>query len=386
MKAMRGSATVLLVLMAMACGSTTATGATHVVVEAVSGGWNYALALKSDGSVWSWGANDDGELGDGGIGATNILVPAPIKSLTHGVIAIAAGWDAGVALKSDGSVWTWGKNDRGQLGNGTTTSSGTPSKVTTLSGKVTAIAAGLAFVLVLKSDGTVWGWGDDFQGQLGDGGNTDKPTPVKVQGLTARVVAIAAGKAHSLAIQADGAVWSWGDNGSGALGTQTPDVFQNTPVRVQGFSGRAIGIAAGLDHSAAIRSDGSLWWWGREFVPSGDYMGTDEPAPMAGLSNVKQVLGGWDFFVALESNGSVSSWGYNLGDLGNGDGQSSLTDPVLVTGMESGVVAIGIGVENGFAITSKGLVWSWGNNNHGELGNGKADPEGGSLSPVVVSF
>ncbi len=375
------AAAVILLLVAACSQSTTLTSA-HIVVKSVSGGWNYALALKSDGSVWSWGANDDGQLGNGTTGATDTLVPAPIKSLSHGVIAIAAGWDAAVALKADGSVWTWGKNDRGQLGNGATTSSGTPIKVAGLAGRVTAIAAGLAFVLVLKADGTVWGWGDDYQGQLGDGNNADMPTPVKAQRLTARVVAIAAGKAHSLAIESDGSVWGWGDNSSNQLGVDTPGAYQNTPVRVQGLSGRAVAIAAGLEHSAAIDSSGSLWWWGRIFAPTGAYMGTDSPSLMQGLAHVNQVAGGWDFFIALESNGSVWSWGENLGTLGNGSGDSSLMDAVQVVGLQSGVVAIGIGVEDGYAITSTGAAWSWGNNNHGELGNGTADPEGGSDSPV----
>jgi alpha-tubulin suppressor-like RCC1 family protein len=340
------------------------------------------MALKSDGSVWAWGANDDGQLGNGTTKGS--LVPTRVTNLARGVTAIAAGWDSGVALKSDGSVWTWGNNDRGQLGNGTTAPSTRPARVTGLAGKVTAIAAGSAFVLVLKSDGTVWAWGDDFQGQLGDGRNTDTTTPVKVQGLTRKVIAVAAGKAHSLAIESDGMVWAWGDNGSGALGARTGDVFQNTPIRVQGLSGRTTFVAAGLDHSAAIQSDGSVWMWGRKFIPSGDYMGTDEPQKMPGLSHVREVAGGWDFFVALESNGSVWSWGENLDTLGDGPGDS-LAQPVAVLGLRSGVVAIGVGVQDGYAIVSKGALWSWGNNNDGELGNNTIDPEGGSDHPVAVT-
>jgi alpha-tubulin suppressor-like RCC1 family protein len=366
-----------------ACGSSSVSA--KVVVKAVSGGWNYALALKSDGSVWAWGANDSGQLGNGTTAGS--LVPVPVKSLAHGVIAIAAGWDSGVALKSDGSVWTWGANDRGQLGDGSNAASNVPVRVSGLGGHVTAIAAGDSYALTVKSDGTVWGWGDDYQGQLGDGQNANTITPVSVHGLTGRVVAISAGKAHSLAIEADGSVWAWGDNGGHALGVDTSDVFQNTPVRVEGLSGRALAVAAVVDHSAAIESDGTLRSWGREFLPSGEYMGTDTPTPMPGLTHVKQIAGGWSFFVALEANGSVWAWGENLGTLGDGSGHDSPTNPVAVLGLDKGVVVIGTGVENGYAVTSTGAVWSWGNNNHGELGNGTVDPEGGSDAPVrMTSF
>jgi alpha-tubulin suppressor-like RCC1 family protein len=382
MKISGASIGAVIVLLSVACESNTPA---HVVVKSVSGGWNYALALKSDGSVWSWGANDDGELGNGATAES--LAPRAIKTLSTGVVAIAAGWDAGVALKSDGSVWTWGKNDRGQLGDGTNVSSSTPTRVAALKGKVTAIAAGLGFVLVLKLDGTVWGWGDDFQGQLGNGDNTDSPTPVAVQGLTAKVVSIAAGKAHSLAIEADGSVWAWGDNGSHQLGRNTADAYQSTPLRVDGLSGRAVAVAGGLDHSAAILTDGTAWTWGRAFIPSGDYMGSDTPTQVPSLMSVKQVAGGWDFFVALEANGSVVSWGENLGTLGDGTGHDSLTNPVAVLGLEKGMTVIGTAVSDGYAVASSGAVWAWGNNNHGELGDGVKDPSGGSDSPVrVVGF
>jgi alpha-tubulin suppressor-like RCC1 family protein len=378
-KAIRASVGAFIVLISVACGSNTPA---HAIVKSVSGGWNYTLALKSDGSVWSWGGNDDGELGNGT--SAESLAPHGVKTLSSGVVAIAAGWDAGVALKSDGSVWTWGKNDRGQLGDGTNVSSSTPTRVAALKGRVTAIAAGLDFVLVLMSDGTVWGWGFNYAGQLGNGDYTDSPTPVAVQGLTAKVVAIAAGKAHSLAIEADGSVWAWGDNGSNQLGRHTAEAYQSMPLRVDGLGGRAVAVAGGLEHSAVILTDGTVWTWGRAFIPSGDYMGSDTPMQMPGLAGVKQVVGGWDFFVALEANGSVRSWGENLDTLGDGTGNDSLTNPVAVLGLDKGVTAIGTAVSDGYAVASSGAVWAWGNNNHGELGNGVKDPSGGSDSPVRV--
>jgi alpha-tubulin suppressor-like RCC1 family protein len=369
------------VVLAAACASTASAPAV-VTVKQVSGGWNHALALKSDGSVWAWGGNTNGELGDGTTAGT--LVPIQVKAIGRKVIAIAAGWDSSVALKADGSVWAWGANDRGQLGSGSNVPSSTPVKVTGLNGRFTAIAAGLGFGLALRSDGTVWGWGDDFQGQLGNGSNDDTTTAVEAVGLAGRVVAIAAGKAHSLALKSDGTLWAWGDNGSHALGADTAGVFQNTPVAVQGLGAGVVAMAGGLEHSAAVKSDGSVWSWGRAFIPSGDYMGTLTPTQVPGLTGVKQVAGGWDFFIALESNGSVWAWGQNLGDLGDGSGRDSLTNPVHVLGLDKGVVAIAAAQEDGYAVRSDHSVWAWGNNNYGELGNGTKDPQGGSNVPVAV--
>jgi alpha-tubulin suppressor-like RCC1 family protein len=205
--------------------------------------------------------------------------------------------------------------------------------------------------------------------------------------LTAKVMSIAAGKAHSLAIEADGSVWAWGDNSGNQLGRDTAGPYQNTPLRVDGLSGRAVAVAGGLDHSAAILTDGTVWTWGRAFIPSGDYMGSDAPMQMPGLMSVKEVVGGWDFFVALEANGSVRSWGENLGTLGDGTGHDSLTKPVAVLGLDKGMTVIGSAVSDGYAVASSGAVWAWGNNNYGELGNGVKDPSGGSNSPVrVVTF
>jgi Regulator of chromosome condensation (RCC1) repeat/Carboxypeptidase regulatory-like domain len=133
-----------------------------------------------------------------------------------------------VFLKGDGTVWAWGSNSNGQLGNGTTTDSSTPVQVSGLSG-VTAVAAGSAHAIALKGDGTVWAWGSNSNGQLGNGTTTDSSTPVQVSGLSG-VTAVAAGSAYTIALKGDGTVWAWGSNSNGQLGNGTTDSLSPVPV------------------------------------------------------------------------------------------------------------------------------------------------------------
>ena len=191
----------------------------------------HTIALKSDGTVWAWGANQAGQLGDGThIDNTDIIhagIPVQVSSLS-GVTAIAGGRDHTAALKSDGTVWAWGYNYYGQLGDGTTTNSYTPVQVSSLSG-VTAIAGGYYHTIALKSDGTVWTWGNNDIGQLGDGTTNNRLTPVQVSGLSG-VTAIAGGYSHTIALKSGGTVWAWGYNKDGQLGNVTIKNW-STPVQ-----------------------------------------------------------------------------------------------------------------------------------------------------------
>src|SRR5439155_1304132 len=191
----------------------------------IAGGSAHSLVARVDGLVMAWGANGSGQLGDN----TTVTrsVPALVTGAT-GVTFVAAGIGGlhSVALKSDGTVLTWGANSSGQLGDGTITQRLTPVSVSGLTG-VTAIAAGSSFTLALKGDGTVWASGENDLGQLGDGTLTMRTVPVRVIALTP-VTSVAAGGDHSLALTSDGVVWTWGKNGSGQLGDNTT-VSRSTP-------------------------------------------------------------------------------------------------------------------------------------------------------------
>jgi len=234
--------------------------ATDDVFLMLAGGIYHTLALRSDGTVWAWGQNGAGQLGDGT--TTNRKTPVRVLELTD-VVGVA-GSNHSLALKSDGTVWAWGYNNSGQLGDGTTTDRNTPVQVLGITG-VVSIAAGTWHNLALKNDGTVWAWGYNNNGQLGDGTTTLRTTPVQVLGITG-VVSIAAGSWHSLAFKNDGTVWAWGYNNYGQLGDGTT-TQRNTPVQVSGLTGIAgltgvVDIAAGYFHSLALKSDGTVWAWG----------------------------------------------------------------------------------------------------------------------------
>jgi alpha-tubulin suppressor-like RCC1 family protein len=258
-------------------------------VIAIAGGAYHYLAVRSDGSAWAWGENTFGGLG---IGTTQDYVnnvPAQVLGLS-GVTAVAGGGHHSLALKSDGSVWAWGWNVRGQLGNGTGNDSDVPVQVPGLSG-VTAIAAGSEHSLAVRSDGSVWAWGLNEDGQLGNGTTIDSSIPVQVSGLSG-VTAIAAGWEDSLAVRSDGTAWAWGDNTYGELGNGT-SINSSIPVRVSGLSGvtavasncvSLTATAGGAAHSLAVTSDGSVWGWGYNgYGELGDGTNTTSNVPVLSL-------------------------------------------------------------------------------------------------------
>lgn len=195
----------------------------------ITGGGFFSLALMPNHRLKAWGANENGQLGDGSY--TDRSAPVDVSSVLSDVVQVSAGWRHAVAVTSAGTVWTWGDNTYGEIGNGMTSTTGMsiPYQVAGLS-NVTAVSGGDRFTAALKSDGTVWTWGWNGFGQLGDGTFSDRSTPVQVIGLS-DVIYLAARDYHVLVIKSDGSVWAWGSGGNGELGNNDT-VDKNTPVRV----------------------------------------------------------------------------------------------------------------------------------------------------------
>lgn len=355
--------------------------ASELVIPRLSGGAYHSLALKSNGTVWAWGSNGYGQLGN--VDTEDSIIPTEINDFDD-IIAITGGSFHNLALRSDGTVWAWGYNKNGQLGNGTIASSSVPVQVSDLS-DVIAIDVGEFYLtnsisnvypahsIALKSDGTVWAWGQNWYGQLGNGTATGSTVPIQVEGLGG-VTAIAAGGAHNLALKSDGTVWAWGSNGYGQLGNGTT-TSSFAPVQVSDL-GDVIAVACGYDHSLALKSDGTAWAWGYNAdgqLGNGSRISALTPVQISELSDITFIAGGGFHSLALKLDGTVWAWGSNWrGQLGNGkSGEgSNATTPIQVSGL-SDITAIAGGLEHSLALRLDGTVWAWGYNKNGQLGNGK---------------
>jgi RHS repeat-associated protein len=303
-------------------------------VIAVAGGSFTGYALKSDGTVWAWGNGYDGELGNGGTADSH--TPVRVGSLT-GVTAIAGSGGNGYALKSDGTVWSWGLNPSGQIGDGTTTTRLSPVQVKNLTG-VSAIAAasGSETAYAMKSDGTVWSWGDNSSGQLGNGSTAASTgTAVQVKNFTG-ATAIAAGVSDGYALKSDGTVWSWGDGYYGQLGTGGT-TQSAVPVQVGGLTGIAA-IAAGGHSAYATRADGTARSWGNNShgqLGNGTTTNAKTPVVVSTLTSVIAVAANYESSYAL-AGGTIPVAGSVPPRQLPGDGNPCLPCPLVQSGTGSG--------------------------------------------------
>ncbi|SEU37220.1 Alpha-tubulin suppressor [Myxococcus fulvus] len=359
------------------------------VDRAVAGGTYHSLFLQRNGEVYSWGQNLAGQLGTGSINNTPVASPTKPVGLPR-IKAIAAGQTHSLALDMDGRVWAWGKNDFGQLGLGATGGLVTvPTRVSGLS-SIQAISANGNFSLALGQDGRVWAWGQNASGQVGAGAvSTAESTPRQVNSLPT-IRAIAAGHNHALALDADGKVWGWGRNDFGQVGTGTAGGTVLTPSMMATLSGIKA-IAAGAAHSLAIDEQfGNVWGWGQN---SSGQVGTGttstapvlQPTAVSGVFAATRVSAGHAFSLVIMGNGIVKAWGLNAsGQLGYGTPGGTSGAPVDVVGLQD-VTAIAAGYHHVLAVRSGCPVWTWGNNSQGQLGTGTYVTTPTS-SPVTTSL
>ncbi len=333
--------------------------------QLISAGGNQSLAVCNTNLANAWGYNYQGQVGNGS--SQNSVIPPTQISGLEGVIAVAGGDVHSLALKADGTVWAWGDNTLGQLGNGTVVSSNVPIQVNLLSPAI-AIEGGGDHSMALLEDGTVWTWGYNSNGQLGNGSIPFASlTPVQATGLTG-VIAISGGYLHSLALKNDGTVWAWGRNSEGQLGTGNT-IESNVPVQVVGLSG-VVSIAGAPYYSLAVKNDGTAWAWGYNSTGQlgiGNTTDINTPMQMIEISGVVAIAGGNRHSMVLKNDGNVWATGDNyFGQLGNGSNTNTNVF-MQVSGLKD-ITSISCGWIHSLAVSKDQSVWTWGDNTYGQLG------------------
>lgn len=352
----------------------------------------HILVLKANGEVWAWGRNTKGALGDNTI--TDKSSPASVVG-GHSFIQVSGGlhtYGFSFGLKSDGSLWAWGENTQGNLGDNTGIHRSSPVSVVG-NHSFTRVSAGRYHTAALKADGSVWCWGYNSHGALGDNTVTDKSSPVSVVGGHS-FVEISAGSDRSFSRKADGTVWSWGSqnynqgNGAGGLGDGTLS-NRSSPVSIVGnHSFIQISALTGDEGDGCIglKADGSAWVWGYNNKgqlgnnTSGAGTHTTSPVSVVGGHSFTEVSGSWYHGAGLKADGSVWTWGLgSSGQLGD-NAANDRSSPVSVVGAHS-FVQLTRGIQSMSARKANGEVWSWGENTYGQLGDNTVSPKS---SPVAV--
>ncbi|MDM8531619.1 hypothetical protein QUF63_10645 [Anaerolineales bacterium HSG25] len=342
---------------------------------AIEAGGSHTCGLTAQGGVKCWGYNNYGQVGDGT--TTSRPTPVDVTGLSSGVTAIATGNSHTCALTNQGGVKCWGYNNYGQVGNGTTSYRVTrPIDVIGLSNGIIAIATGGSHTCVLTNQGGVKCWGNNDGGQLGDGTNTDRGSPVDVNGLTSGVTAITVGTNHTCALTNQGGVKCWGYYNW----WRTDWKFRTAiPIDIDGLSNGIIAISSGYDYTCVLTNQGGVKCWGyNNYGQVGDgttYYRTS-PVDVIGLnSGITAITSSSYHTCALTVQGGIKCWGNNSsGQLGD-ETTTNQTTPVNVTGLNSGIAAISAGGTHTCALTVTGTVKCWGYNNSGQLGDGQPDIE-----------
>ncbi len=364
-----------------ATAGTGGTVAYSITVEnhwaSVSTGFGHTIALKPDGTLWAWGRNDLGQLGIGNNTSQNSPVQIGIAS---NWASIATGIYHTIALKTDGTLWAWGFNNNGQLGIGNNTDQNSPVQIG-IANNWSSIAAEGYHTIALKTDGTLWAWGRNDFGQLGIGNNTNQNSPVQI-GIANNWSSIAAGISHTIALKTDGTLWVWGYNFYGQLGIGN-NTNQNSPVQI-GIANNWSSIAAGGYHSTALKSNGTLWAWGHNLYGQlgiGNNTDQNSPVQIGIANNWASASVGANHTIALKTDGTLWVWGYNFyGQLGIGN-NTNQNSPVQI-GIANNWASAFAGFEHTFALKTDGTLWAWGRNDFGQLGIGNNTNQN---SPIKVN-
>ena len=304
---------------------------------AVAKGFYHSLALGINGEVYGWGHNNHGQLGEGN--SSSIDSPRLIKGIPGKVFCITAGDYHSLALMENGKVYGWGGNEYGQLGDGTKKDRRNPKLIKGIPGKVVGIAAGSLHSLVVTENGELYGWGRNQNGELGDGSIEDRKYPKLIKGIRGKVTSIAAGFQHSVALLESGKVYGWGGNDNRQQGNGTIR-DRKLPKLIKYIPGKVTGIAVGIFHTVALLESGKVYGWGgNAFGQLGDktLADRDRPKLIKGFTTkVTSIAAGEYESLALLENGELYGWGRNAHfELGR-----DLTDTILFPKIDKSILRL----------------------------------------------
>lgn len=341
--------------------------------QSVSAGVAHSAGIRTGGTLWTWGRNNLSQIGDGSAVAMR-TTPTQIGTDTNWQ-TISCGGSHTLALKTNGTLWAWGFNSSGQLGNGNNTNSNIPVQVGTDTDWA-VISAGDEFSLALKTNGSLWAWGRNDNNQLGDGTTVSKNSPIQIGNQT-NWESISAGANHSLAIKTNGNLYGWGVNSLGQLGNGTT-VNESVPVKI-GNDNDWNKVAAGTIHSVAFKDDFSFWVWGGNnegqlgVGTSGTGTNLTSPFNIISLNGCNTISKGSQNTILKKSDGTVWIWGANaVGQLGNGTTSMSFTTSPIQVGSANDWQTISMRGTHVLALKNDGSLYAWGNNFYGQVGDGSS--------------
>jgi alpha-tubulin suppressor-like RCC1 family protein len=324
--------------------------------------------LFREGNLWGWGTGSAGQLGNNV--TTRASIPVTTFAGGSNWKQVSAGNNHIAAIKTDGTLWTWGTGGSGRLGNFDTTNRSTP--ITTFAGgnNWKQVSAGNSFTAAIKTDGTLWTWGSGGFGQLGTNDTTARSTPVTTFAGGANWKQASAGNSHTAAIKTDGTLWTWGDGGSGRLGN-FDTTNRSTPITTFAGGNNWKQVSAGNPYTTAIKTDGTLWTWGSG---SSGQLGTNDTTArstpvttFAGGNNWKEASAGTSCTTAIKTDGTLWTWGFGgSGRLGNFDTTNRSTPVTTFAGGTNWKQVDCKGC--GSAIKTDGTLWTWGIGFYGALG------------------
>lgn len=335
-------------------------------VQAIAAGRWTGLPLYE---LYTWGLNTSGQLGQNNT-ITGESSPVQVGALTDWTQVTTVGFSHTTSVKSDGTLWAWGSNTNGRLGDGTVVAKSSPVQIGGLTNWY-QVSAGSAFVSAIKTDGTLWAWGYNFNGQLGTSNTISRSSPVQVGALTTWA-SIGTGNTHNLAVKTDGTLWVWGSDSNGNLGLGTLDVARSSPTQVGALTNWEK-TAGGNDVSSAVKTDGTLWMWG---INTNGQLGDNtvgrklSPVQVGALTTWSEVSPGGSHTLAVKTDGTLWSWGKNSqGQLGTNESTLNYKSSPVQIGALTNWSNVSGRVNSSIASKSDGTLWTWGWNAVGQLGH-----------------